>query len=786
MIKQKLLLLFLLLFLVSSVSAISVLDAHGKTLNSAGSGNQAYGSRIVAKMNTTLLQVNNSVDCNSPWVSLVAADKTTVLYSAPYSSHVANFNVNITSGVTYYLIDNFGKNQTINLRESASGGAPTYGTAIDWTGEILDGSVSALYLGNIVSVYTSNDSAAPAPNASVSSYTLNVKDLFDNGNLQGANVTFIDMFGGTLNTTLTDASGNAAWYTVNGSSYVRYNVTKSGYYPVFNSTTGTVIYSGGTNYTNTTQGIMNVTSITRLLDLVVLGPALGTWSANTTGGKTYSGGGATYPLNIYLRNGTNNLTLQYTGAGGYFSKSFQVNITAPQATTTTVSGIYNNVYNFNATDIWNSVSISNFSIIVRNSFLGGLLYNSSTTTGRLSFALLQGYTYTFEFSAGGEYEYVNATLDANTTNQSYRFEVLPTPSIDITIRDAETGNLITENMTIIMTSSGGGSTIYTTSGGYFATDLNMTQYTIKIYNDNYTEATYVVTPTSGAVYYLTAYLQQGATEIIMQFVDKMSVTTAIENASVSQSALVNGSWVVISNRLTDVTGSTKFEYLPDREYRFIAIATGYITKSFVLNPVLFDSYIVKMTRSTTLDFEGDFQSLYMGYSPKIFYDGQENELNITFNSPTGIFTNYEYTITYPGGTTSGSGSNVLGETLSALFNITGASIIDRVNITLTYDTSLGDPHSFNYSHGIIVSPGNTTFIANQDNTYGMGLIERLLIGTLVIIIVAGLVTIAAGPLWGVGIALLLMGFWLKIGFWPWWAAGLSFLVGFALLAGRSD
>jgi hypothetical protein len=621
------------------------------------------------------------------------------------------------------------------------------------------------------------------------------KDGYCNGNvsLSAFNIITVSLYNIVNGSSL----GNTAFSNVTGNITFNYfNITSAGFCVSYTGNgTGTNCTASGSgastyfNVTNTTSitGTQSVTASTyqTLFEIQASRLFLNTSIAsfNGTNGQVTN---QTSTGILYLKalNGSNNVKIDVAG-------NFSKNITCNGNSLTTVScnatGIHDNFYYFNATDIWNDVAIANFTLTLTNASLGGDIITQSTTNGSMNLSLLRGYNYLVQFTTpNGTYEYLNVSLPANASTHRYEFQVLPAPSIDITIRDAATSALITQNMTVVLTSNSTGDIFYTVTGGYFATDLNPEQYSIRIYGTNYSASTYTVTANQGSVYYLTAYLQQNASEVIMQFVDSISSSVVLAGTSVTQYRLVNGSWAAISSRVADVTGRVVFGYLDDLQYRFIATKTGYATKQFDLDPILFDTYTIKMQRSTSLDFSEDFQSIYLTYSPTLFYDGQQNNITILYSSPEGTLTIYSYRITYPGGSNTGSGSNVVGESFLVPINITGANITDRVNISLTYDTSLGSPKTFNYSNAIIVSPGSTTHIANQDNTYGLGLLERLFIATIIVIIAAGLITLGLGPLPGMIVGLLVFGYFVKIGFIEWWAIGLSLLAGVAFLAARSD
>lgn len=588
------------------------------------------------------------------------------------------------------------------------------------------------------------------------------------------NVTFSNVTGSlTFNYFNITANGFCVTYTGNGTG--TNCTTGSGQSTYFNTTTTSTANTSQTISASTHQGYFEVRALQLFTNASI--------SAFNATNAALSNTTTTGLLILKALNGTTSIKID---TPGNYSQNITCTLPAPlQTISCNATGIHDSIFQFNATDTYNNVKINTFSINASNTTLG--VSTQNTTNGTTNTPLLQGYNYHIQFlTPGGIYEYANVTLPANASLHRYTFNVLPAPSVDVTIRNAATDALITANLTIRLTSNTTDTTITTTSGGYFFQNLTPGNYTLRVSGGNYTESTYQVSATSGAVYFLTAYLQQNTGSAIFQFVDSIASSMVISGVSVSQERQVNGSWQVITTKTTDITGRASFDYLSSLEYRFIAIKGGYVTKEFTLNPILYDSYQIKMARSTTLNFSEDFQSVYIDYEPKIFYDGRENAINLTFSSPSGKFTAYNYTIKYPGGSKTGTGNNLAGESFNIPFNITNSTFNSRVNITLTYETMIGQAHDFQYSHLILITPGNTTFVANQGNTYGLGLIERLLIGTGIIIVIAGLATLAAGPIAGLVVALLLMGWAVKIGFWPWWAAGLSFLVGLALIARRTE
>lgn len=692
----------------------------------------------------------------------------TIISNVSISSSIAVFNEQVPQG-TYYLDgDSSGAGWTFICSPIGTGSFPIVGTNINYTA-YWDGSsdYTNRRACSVVSITSTNISS------SVNIITASLSNLV-NGSSFGS-VTFSNVTGSlTFDYFNITGTGFCVTYTGNGTGT---NCTAGNGASTYYNVSVTESITGWDSVTaSTSQGILDLSAYRLFLETSISAfNASNNQAVNTT-----TSGSLTLPA----LNGSNNVQVR---VAGNYSKNVTCTIPSPlQTASCNATDIYDDQYTFNATDIWNDAAINDFNLVVSNGTLGGVLYTQNTTSGLINLSLLQGYDYFIQFTVPDEvYESVNVTLAGNASSQHYEFEVLPTPSIDVTIRDAVTGNLILENVTIVVTSNVTGETVYTTTGGYFLTDLAPGENTIKLSSANYSESAYVVTAGLGSVVFLTAYLQQNTSEVIFQFVDRTS-NAVIQGATVSQQRLVNGTWQTISSRTTDVTGRTIFGYLDDIAYRFIAIADGYTTKTFDLDPILFSTYTIRMDRSAALDFDQDFQSVAVFYNPKTYFDDQQNEVNITFSSPTGLFTSYAYTLSYPGGSKTGSGTDSQGTTFQVPFNITGATITDRVFLNLTYTTTFGDQHNFSYSHGIIVTPAAGTLEANRDNTYGLGLLERLLVGTIFILVIAGLATLAAGSIAGLVVILLLFGVMVYIGFWPWWSIGLSLLVGFALVAGRTD
>jgi len=431
-----------------------------------------------------------------------------------------------------------------------------------------------------------------------------------------------------------------------------------------------------------------------------------------------------------------------------------------------------------ATNAWNASSILSLSALIN-----GTYYH--TTNGTINTGIPSNDTslYNITLNASG---YATRIYEDYNVSLNLEAELYPQNSILINIYSEGTGLPIYDNITIIITGNASEDTYYTTNATYFIDNLTAGTYTVKFNGDNYTLTSYTVTVLEGGTQILNAYLSGSTDTVIMIYLDDDSGTT-LEEVSASMSRLINGTWTVIQSKSSDITGRVQFSYTVGVAYRFTSTLTNYDTKIFTLDPILFDSYNVKMNKETSITTAPAYQGVSIIISPSQYYNDQQNNFTITFNSPNGTLTAYNYNITFPGGSVADSGVNAYGGTFSSDVNITGAGWLDTVNLTYGYDTSIGTPKS-HYKLYSIIDPtlDEGLFIKNMDNDYGLGIFERILATMIVVIIVTGIISLLAGILVGMPIGLIIMGYFTIIGFMPLWATLPSLFVAFIILATRSS
>lgn len=283
------------------------------------------------------------------------------------------------------------------------------------------------------------------------------------------------------------------------------------------------------------------------------------------------------------------------------------------------------------------------------------------------------------------------------------------------------------------------------------------------------------------IYYVTIGTEQ-TTFTLKDNVDKQKV---IPNANCISNLFLNGAYTQLETKYSDIAGKIVFNYLPNNNYKFICSADNYDTYTFILNPITSATWDIFLTPSSTVSYSNYFDRISFNLEPSTYYEGA-NTFNFTILSFYGELTNYGYTLTYPGGSTSNSGTNAAGETLTSNINIVTPSIFDTVQLDISYTLPLFGTKTLTY-HYPIGNKSSQTLInpPGDDPTYGMGLIERLLIVVLGSILIVGLLALVGQDLAGMALQLIWGGYWAYVKFVPLWALLPSIFIVVVVLSWRS-
>lgn len=497
-------------------------------------------------------------------------------------------------------------------------------------------------------------------------------------------------------------------------------------------------------------------------------------------------------INGSLYNGTiyNDTTLEmfngaYTVIGevdGYFNVSVDFNVTGPA--TISLTGFYDTILNVNIKDVITGdlITAGDQYLEVRNSVGYEEFYTFTNGTGVVN---ISSGAYQFSFLADNyAYDYLNATV--NPTNNTINGSLYTNNSIFINVYDSVTGVQL-DNYSVSLT---GGSNLYADSVPNGTYQLNLTAidsgiYRLVIEKAGYVNSEYVVTMAQNSYQFLDAYLYNGDETVIFSVVDQAN-SNPLEDVSVSMFTVLNSTTILLSNKASDITGRVQFGYNTGDYYQFILTADGYDTKTFTLNPILFSTYNILLTQSATPGENTDYSAVIIEIDQEAFYTNQSNPLGIMIYSPDGSLEDYTFNITTALGTATYTGTSAMGESFFYNFTLPVDTESQAVIISYCYDRTLGDQRCFTRNYLVTGSYTSTSFLGQQDNTFGLGLLERIIIATIFAVFVAGLVGAVGGAVAGGALGMIIFGFFTFTGFLPLWAILPSVLVLAVLIFGRTE
>lgn len=437
-------------------------------------------------------------------------------------------------------------------------------------------------------------------------------------------------------------------------------------------------------------------------------------------------------------------------------------------------------YNFKTINISLYDAVTNNSINESNITIGltGNLKNyelSSENTGNILFNAIIDQNYTVTINADDYAITDESILEGITGNID--FYLYTNNSISFEVRWEENNSLITELTDISLIGSEATYDYNTSNGTHYADNIISGTYSVKASIDGYDDKYYSVTVNDRSHQELTIYFAENYDNVTFIFQDENTGST-LEGVYFSMSRYVNGTLTSVTSKLSDITGTIIAKYVPNTFYSISASKTGYAVKTFNLDPVESDTYIVKLDPSTDQVFIDNGVSIY--YTPKTFTNGT-NTFNFTFNSPLGFLNSYSLMVSYPDGFKSYTGSNSVGEVFYFDFDITNPSLYDSVKVQYYYITSLGSESNKTYYHTINYINASSTSWANFEANYDdLGIFERIMLVVLAVILVAGFGYLIGGFGGSMIMGLLVYVFFVATGFIPLWTILISLFVGLIL------
>lgn len=385
------------------------------------------------------------------------------------------------------------------------------------------------------------------------------------------------------------------------------------------------------------------------------------------------------------------------------------------------------------------------------------------------------------------YSYANVTI--TETTQNVTFDLYTTNSIDIFIFDETTGLLInTTNITITKILGVDQEENITSTGTISYMDLIAGNYTFDFAGEFYPSRTYTVTIGNKTYQTLNVYLLANSTDAVIFNFQEFSSNVVIEGVTLQISKIINGTDTLIAVLTSDITGNTQFYFDTIGRYCFVASKTNYQSKSFCLNPIIFSSYKIRLETSVDLSTGDDYEEILIEFTPKRYWNNQNNTITFTFANPKGALTNYGFNATYNFTTVTASGTNAYGGTITQELEITGAEYGDKVILEYYYKKS-GDSEfrTFKEIYEIYgYSPTQDSLLDNPPDDYGLGEFEKTLISVSITLLVAGASAFYGGPLAGGVMALFIMAYLMYVSFLNFWVGIISIILLFIVVTWRSQ
>jgi hypothetical protein len=358
-------------------------------------------------------------------------------------------------------------------------------------------------------------------------------------------------------------------------------------------------------------------------------------------------------------------------------------------------------------------------------------------------------------------------------------------TFNISIKSENTNDIIIQNVSLVFVNLNNNiSTNYNTSIGYI--DIyNISSGSFSIYASshtptNYDSRFYTFFVESFSEQNLTIYLPINSSTVLFTLLDSEGLTT-ISDCLVNLYTNINESINLVENHLSDITGRVTFNYIPNTYYMVSTTCTGYEPKSWILNPIVYSSYIIKINKNIA-SYDG-FDDVLVGISHGDYDCDNPNNFTFSITSYSGILNNYGYIISYPdNNSVIYTGNNIYGETSITNFTPTCNSFNDKINISYFYITTTEVIRTNNIVEGLRgfnLSSNYTIKYVYKDKTFGMGDLERIIIITLISIVLGGVIGILGGAIMGLVSVLVIFGFFNYTGF----TGGAIFGVIVAMIAG---
>jgi hypothetical protein len=358
----------------------------------------------------------------------------------------------------------------------------------------------------------------------------------------------------------------------------------------------------------------------------------------------------------------------------------------------------------------------------------------------------------------------------------------------VLIKNQLNGSLINDRRCDLLLTTIYNATNYTTlTGSVSISNLTGGFLTFETNATNFSKSINSFTHDGNSLLNYTAYLLPIELENTVAFVVKdKGDDSLLENASINIQRVINSSWETVSILTTDVTGRATFFFQNSTSYKFNIYKNNFINKPFTLNPIAFSSYSVWLERDVDTENFTNYEGIYWDYEPKQAINNQNNQFNFSIFSLSGLLNQTGLTVSYGGYVNSSSSTDPKGERFTRGLPIYNAT--NGQTVTFIWYYVINGSYFSNTIHiPILINvTGNGTFSNIKNNDYCLGLIERTLIVTVIIMLVAGSVTFYMGKKPGIITIFFLISLFSYYGFINKYLGVISVILLFLVWIGSGD
>jgi len=473
---------------------------------------------------------------------------------------------------------------------------------------------------------------------------------------------------------------------------------------------------------------------------------------------------------FFLAEGDYNVT---ASNDDYFNLTREISVNSLDNTTLTLEGAYNAIINISAFDRINLITINNFSGYYNyKNGLSNYLNDFSTGDGYVELPVIDSYDYFVDldviegYSTFGDSD--NFTVDPLEII-NYTFLLYTNNSINYTIKDFSTGDLLSQNVNITMVGSTVTYNFNTANGTLYVDNLNDDTYKTTFSSSGYSDIILYQTIHNNGHLNTEVNMQSGLVNKIFNVQD--NTLNPVAGATLTFNTIVNGSSIVVGQAKTDFSGTATILLDETTEYNFIVQKSGYETFTGSVTPTE-SSYTITLNADTADIFDSVFDDVV--YLPLFDYNSSSGLISSDF-----IVSSSEGSLEYFGLYTDYTGTRVINNiTTSPQGNTASISIpgmTDPLNktITITYffKSSGYDLFIFNQSYYLSDIEGSNTSLSGglfndikdiDENEPVRGFLGAIIVLVMVLIFMTSTGNFSVGVIGGV-IAIAINNF---TGLWP--------------------